>query len=330
MSASTFTSGLPSSAPQYLYPSLESLPKPPFYDSLPSTGAEARSRADQSQGYGATGKSMPYVSIGVRIVPYAGSYAFVKQPTDGQLVFSNPRKGLMGNELAVLTIDSLNAVLKNGWEEGIAALSSTSALYTPTEAAILRRISTSRWSQIEFVKRKWDTATTDAELGIAFLSLELFADNYVRAGWVRGIQFQPGYSQDTTIRTTGSVESVENIWGDNILTGDRLWLILKRVWDDVAGKWGHFAYIPWAGRGEDPSFNDVTYLSFSGHPSVGRAYYIGTVETWMEHVHINDDALPEYLSMTTGIMAGSRERQPNCLRITYNGRPHTKLPFMIC
>ncbi len=329
MSDGQFTTGLPSSAPQFLYPSLESVPKPGFYDSLPGSGAEARTRADRSQGYGATGKSMGYVSIPVTILPYGDDLAFVKPPTDGQLVFSNTRGGLFGSELALISIDNLNAILKNGWKMGMDALSPTSQLYTQQQAAVLQRIHPRYWSKLDFVSERWASAATDAELGIAFLFLEGFINNYTRGGWVRGIQMQTGYELETTLRTSGSVESVENIWGDDILMGDRLWLIVKRVFDEKTQRWGHFAFIPWTGRGVDPSFADLSYIGYSGHICQGRAFFIGTVETWMEHVKINDTRLPSYLSMTTGSSVGPRERQPNCLRITYNGIAHTRMPVML-
>lgn len=326
---SLITRGLPSTAMQRLYPSLESLPKPSFYDELPRSASEALSRADQSQGSGETGKSMGHVSVGITMVPFGGSYSFVRTPTDGQLVFSNPRRELFGNELAVISIDSLNALLKQSWQSGIVALSTKSDLYTQSQITILKRIHTRYWSKLNFVADKRTTAKTDADIGISYLALELFADNYLRAGWVRGVQQQTGYEQATTIRTSGTVESVENIWGDGILCGDRLFLILRRVFDDKTKEWAQFAYIPWAGRGVDPSFADTAYISYSGHQCTGRVYYIGTVETWMEETKINDALLSGYLSLSSSIVMGPRERQPSCLRITYNGRPHTALTNLL-
>ena len=87
--------------------------------------------------------------------------------------------------------------------------------------------------------------------------------------------------------------------------------------------------VPWAGRGVDPSLADATYMDITGRLAVGRVFFIGTLETWMEHELINDALLPGYLSLEERRFKGLQDRQPSCLRVTSNGRPHTSLPYLL-
>lgn len=315
---------LPGSAPSPGYPSLEAIPRTPYYTELPGTGEEARLRADRMFGTGATGKSQPVVSVPITMLKFGEEYSYVKEAQDGQYVFHVRQTGQHGDEVAVITVDSLNDLLRREWQRGIRALTASSTPdegYSQAEIQQLLTTPTASWPYLDSVLLRLNTKKRDTDLDIAYLCPELFSPYFLPFGWIRGMGPEFQYSPQKTVRVGGSLESVENIWGNNILTGDRLFLILKRTFDEVKQEWGHYAFHPWAGRQSDPSWSDVVYPDITGVTRTGLTLYLGTVDTWMEHVEIRDDLLPSYLNIERGKYLDAQQRQPSCLRITANGRP---------
>lgn len=71
-----------------------------------------------------------------------------------------------------------------------------------------------------------------------------------------------------------------NRWNNDLVQGQRLYIILKRVRHDD-GTYGEFQLTPWTSTDNDiraePKREDLVYLDISGAPQYGKAWFIGSV-----------------------------------------------------
>ena len=91
------------------------------------------------------------------------------------------------------------------------------------------------------------------------------------------------YSYDQQFRSGAAVTdkkaTVYNVWGnkDKVVSGSKLWLILKRV-KTRGGGWGHFQYEPYVSRNQEiPPRSARYFLDQSSTVQLGQCIYVGTV-----------------------------------------------------
>ncbi|MFY7819341.1 MAG: hypothetical protein ACOVP3_00655 [Rhodoluna sp.] len=313
--------------------SLGLYPRPtPFFDSFPSSVDGVRRVAvDNDEGLS---KTMWYVTV--NIILAAWDEGLENEIFNGQLVFAvnyfhgmaaaAARSEIAKYQMAVMNIRHVNRFLAEGYSIAHRAFQSVNGRrpieddLTPDQLRLMADSPVRNWSSFSFMVEALRASHPDSLVKqILYLNEEMILDTFNVLGWVHGQVPGDNRVKQVAVRVLGSMDDVENIWSPELGPNDRLYFILRRIFDYGLGEWTHFAFVPWFGR-TIPTIEERTYMDYTGNLQVGCAIFLGSVDRITHDHRMRVDELPQLIGLKpTTLQRVKIGPEPGCVRITATG-----------
>ena len=308
-------------------------PRPaPFFDSFPATADAARSvGTDNDEGLS---KTMWYITV--NIILAAWEEGLENEVFNGQLIFAvnyNHGMALMAArseaakyQMAVLTLRHVNRFLAEGYEVAHRAFQRVNGRrpieddLSRDQLQLMANSPVENWSNFDFLVDALRGSHEDAMVKqIIYLSELMILERFNVLGWVHGQVPGDNRVKQVAVRVAGSMDDVENIWSSELQPNDRLYLVLRRIYDHGRGEWGAFAFVPWFGR-TMPTPEERTYMDYTGNLQVGCAIFLGSVDRMTHDHYIRMDELPQLIGLKPSTLQRMKiGPEPGCVRITATG-----------
>lgn len=292
-----------------------------FQTALPTSREESRRRAIKVT----DGKGGTMNSIVADIIPSLWDEGYHLHLFEGQPMFVLKNNDPMSHPITtdMLNLRQVNDIYGNAFDLAMDMLTSgevSKARYlTPTQVTKLWQTPTHGWFSLPFVRAMLDDSTKTAFHTIRYLFQEGIRDRFNFLGFARGQMSEDLPKKVTAVAVMGSLDSVENVWGDQVRSGEMLFFIFKQR-HLGGGRYGGFAYHPWYGV-DPPTFQDIVYRDVTGTLRLGQVIFVGTIDRWVEEETISMSRLLE----STGFKPPDSERvysrpEPGCIRIHRSSR----------
>lgn len=304
-----------------------------FLTQLPGSQAEARRKAIRTQAGGS--KTMDTIGMQLILAPWDPSgYDYHNEILKGQPLFSVTSEKGVQNFTPVLNIRHVNSLLRAGYEEAMALWGDREAVLsndglTSTQYDILLSTPTHLWHTIDFVDALLRDKNKSMFHSLRYLWEEGIQEIFNFLGFLRNHGDQVEDLVSITISHKGFVDSVENVFGDDLMSSHSIGFILKRVIHPSTKKLGPFAFVPWYGF-EYPDISEQTYTDLNGFVRYGMTIYAGTVDRWVAKHEID----PQILAESIGLLPSTATRyslrpEPGCMRYHLRCRPGYRVPFLL-
>ena len=261
-------------------------PGPPiknFGTQLPRSREEARRRAIRSS----DGKSLSQNKIVYNIILHHWDEDYHMHIFEGQPVFAMVMSGILRAPLTIpiLNLRQINSLYDEQFNKALELLESDALVeneyLTADELEILRSTPTVGWASLPFLHTLLGDDTKSAFHTVRYLWEEGIRDRFNFYGFALG-QIAEGLSRRiTAVSRAGSIDSIENCWGDQVENGDQLYFIFKRK-HFGGGRFGGFAYHPWFGKCQ-PTYEDICYPDMTGVLREGQVIYVGDAGPAIDH-----------------------------------------------
>lgn len=311
-------------------------PRPtPFFDALPSTVERFRGLSiDNDQGMS---KTMGWITS--NIILAAWEDGLEREIFNGQFIFVIPdgnaaaitaHREITKSQMAVMTLRHVNELLRTGYQIASRAFGPGLPIreeFTDDQVMLMSNVPVRNWRRLGFLRDKLLDGDQDAlSKQLLFLSESMILERFNPYGWIDGQVPGDGHLKQVAVRRAGTMEDVENMWGNDIVPGDNLYFILRRIYNEGKGEWQQFAFIPWHGL-HSPSIADRTYMDFSGNLEVGCAIFIGSVDRFTQKDGLRMSDLPQLIGIERCTLPRVKiGPEPGCLRITATGSKN-RLPW---
>lgn len=313
-----------------------SLPQPGvaaqnFSTSLPSSQADARGRSIKTQAGGS--KTMDTIGMQLVLAPW-GEYDYHNEILKGQFLFAVTSEKGVQNFTPVLNIRQLNNLLREGFESAMEFWGDrknvvTDGGLTSEQYDTLMSTPTWLWSSLDFVEKLLLDINKLEYHSLRFLWEEGLQETFNSLGCLRSHGDQVEDLVAITISHGGTVDSVENIFGDGLMSSESIGFIFKRIPHPLTGGPGPFAFVPWHGF-EFPDIAEQRYKDINGFDRYGMTLYKGTVDRWVDGHEID----PLILAESIGLVPQSSTRynlipEKGCMRYHLRQRPGYRVPFIL-
>lgn len=304
-----------------------------FSTSLPGSQAEAKKKAIKTQAGGS--KTMDTVGMNLVLAPWDNSgYDYHNELLKGQALFSIVTEKNVRNFTPVLNIRQLNTLLRDGYDAAMEFWGSRENVVvegglTSEEYSTLLETPTWLWNTLDFIPKLLRDKNKINFHSIRYLYQEGIQEVFNFIGFLRNQGNQVEDLVQINVSHKGFVDSVENLFGDDLMGGQSIGFILKRIPHAYTKRDGPFALVPWHNF-EYPDIEESAYKDINNFSCYGMVLYIGTVDRWVAR-HTVD---PLILAESTGLIPQTTNRyslipEPGCMRYHLRSRPGYRVPFLL-
>jgi hypothetical protein len=299
-----------------------------FSTSLPGSREEARRKAIRTQAGGS--KTMDTIGMNLTVAPWGGSgYDYQNELLKGQPLFSIVTEKSIRGFAPVLNIRQLNSLFRDGyytamefWQDRQKIIAD--GVITEEQYTTLRKTPTERWGDLDFLAAILRDKNLLEYHSIRYLYEDGCREVFNFIGFMRNQGNQIEDLVQINVSHKGFVDSVENVFGNDLMEGHSFGFIFKRVSSS-----GPFALVPWYGF-ELPSIASQEYIDVNGFTSFGMTLYCGNVDRWVAEHEID----PLLLAESTGLVSQTSGRyaltpEPGCMRYHLRSRPGYRVPFLL-
>jgi hypothetical protein len=277
---------------------------------------------------------MDTIMMDLTLAPWTGvEYPYHREILKGQPVFSVNTEPRLRTFTPVMNLRHVNNFLREGYEDALMTWKNRRAIVdqnilSDEEYQTLMDTPTKRWNDLPFLAELLRNKNYAQYHNIRHLYEDGLRDVFNFIGFPRGHGKQVDDLVQIGVSHKGSVDSVENVFGDDLMEGHMIGFMYTRYVDETTGNYGPFAIIPWYGF-DYPSLYRTSYIDVNGFECFGMVTQIGTVDRWVSE-HIID---PMILKESIGLIPQYSTRynitpEPGCMRYHIHSRVY-RVPFLM-
>lgn len=319
--------------PQYSFGTTFMQPQPPvknFFDKLPTGPQDGRNKAITSVFGGA--RTMPTVYLNAQLGQNT-RHPYARELRQGHFLFNLQKFDPRGKEhMTVLNLRQVNTLLEEGYTTAFKLWSNKTRVVqakvlTSEEYDLLFDTPTVKWQTYDFFNKMLLNQDFKDYHCIRYLyeegcrSLFTFIGCYQNQDPVDTSRITIG------IAHAGSIDAVENVFSNELISGEHVGFVFKRFFNPDNQKYGAFKFVPW--HGDEPIPSNAIYDDFFGCRRSGVVTKIGTFDRWLE----KDPKMSlSFRFELHGILPAKRPVNPNavvvgCARYHFEPRKGLRIPW---